>query len=88
MSGDHGEVRIFLIGQAASLHLGPDEPQRTHARVARIREDQLAGTTRRHHLFINNIGRGPGQGQILFALADDLVRRRKRDKVGKACRIH
>jgi len=57
--------------------------QRTHARIATPREDQLAGAAGPNHLIVDEIGRHTDQRQFRHFLPDDFVPGGKRNEMGE-----
>src|SRR5215207_695096 len=85
---DHAEVRILLPFEFALLQRRPDDAQRANAWVSHVRKDHFASTACRHQHIVNKIRCGACQDQILFALTNDLVPRRKGNEMGKARRVN
>jgi hypothetical protein len=85
---DHRKVRILFVLQAPGLHFLPDNAQRSHAGIAAVREDDLLGAAGCYHLIVDQIGCGAGQGEILLALADDLVPGGERNEVCESSSVN
>src|SRR6202022_1577577 len=68
----------------AFLNRAPHGVQRSHPRIARPRENQLARAARCDQLIEDEIRREPAEHQTPPTLADDFVRCGKGDEMGKA----
>jgi hypothetical protein len=83
----HAEVGILLNLQRlgdALLDGAADTVQAAHAGIAEVAEDEPSRNPGCHHLVIHQVWRHAREGQVLFALANNLMRGRKTDEGGKA----
>jgi len=80
----HPEVRVLLDLELASLHRSSEGVQRADPRVSGPAEDHLAGAAGGDQLVDHQVGREPGERQIVLPLPDDLVTGREADEVREA----